>query len=201
MIIDQHSTTSNAGLMLILDQLDAFTLNLAAYLTVIQPALKVYSSTNSGRNQDSLRSIAKYRIGIEVGPIAHGTLQAELLQKTEDLIYPILDYVEQYNNNMVALETLPLLLYQYVGVIDYPRNDRGEIAAMIHPQLQFQDYEALKPGAPMFLTFDGETISYPGDATVYPLFINEAAYYEKGIAMCLTQKQQFYVNFNSLEHS
>ncbi|WP_445249168.1 succinylglutamate desuccinylase/aspartoacylase domain-containing protein, partial [Microcoleus sp. OTE_8_concoct_300] len=24
---------------------------------------------------------------------------------------------------------------------------------------------------------------------VYPIFINEAAYYEKGIAMCFTQKQ------------
>ncbi|MHC5727533.1 MAG: succinylglutamate desuccinylase/aspartoacylase domain-containing protein, partial [Nostoc sp.] len=33
-------------------------------------------------------------------------------------------------------------------------------------------------------------IFYEGASTVYPIFINEAAYYEKGIAMYLTQKQQ-----------
>ena len=39
------------------------------------------------------------------------------------------------------------------------------------------------------LTFDGQEILYEGTSTVYPIFINEAAYYEKGIAMCLTQKK------------
>ena len=61
---------------------------------------------------------------------------------------------------------------------------------MIHPQLQFKDYEALNPGEPMFLTFAGQTIPYTGNSTTYPVFINEAAYYEKGIAMYLTDKHQ-----------
>ncbi|ALF55864.1 hypothetical protein ACX27_28285 [Nostoc piscinale CENA21] len=60
---------------------------------------------------------------------------------------------------------------------------------MIHPQLQFRDYEPLNPGEPIFLTFEGKAIAYQGTSTVYPIFINEAAYYEKGIAMCLTQKK------------
>ncbi len=57
---------------------------------------------------------------------------------------------------------------------------------MIHPQLQFQDYKPLHAGNPIFVTFDGEEIFYQGDDIVYPVFINEAAYYEKGTAMCLT---------------
>ncbi len=61
---------------------------------------------------------------------------------------------------------------------------------MIHPQLQFRDYEALHPGDLMFLTFDGRAIAYEGESTVYPVFINEAAYYEKGVAMCLTEKYE-----------
>jgi aspartoacylase len=61
---------------------------------------------------------------------------------------------------------------------------------MIHPQLQCQDYQPLKPGDPIFLTFDGKAIAYEGNSTVYPVFINEAAYYEKGIAMSFTQKQE-----------
>ena len=60
---------------------------------------------------------------------------------------------------------------------------------MIHPQRQFQDYQPLNPGEPIFITFDGQEIFYEGTSTVYPIFINEAAYYEKGVAMCLTQKK------------
>ena len=61
---------------------------------------------------------------------------------------------------------------------------------MIHTQLQFRDYDPLNPGDPMFVTFEGKDILYEGESTVYPIFINEAAYYEKGIAMHLSQKQQ-----------
>jgi aspartoacylase len=46
----------------------------------------------------------------------------------------------------------------------------------------------------MFLTFDGHEIAYEGESTVYPVFINEAAYYEKGVAMCLTNKEQVRVS-------
>ncbi|MEJ1936133.1 succinylglutamate desuccinylase/aspartoacylase family protein, partial [Nostoc sp. NIES-2111] len=70
-----------------------------------------------------------------------------------------------------------------------PRNENGEIQAMIHPDLQFRDYEPLNPGDPLFLTLDGKAIAYEGTSTVYPIFINEAAYYEKGIAMLFTEKQ------------
>lgn len=189
-IIDLHGTTSNAGIMLILDSLDTFMLNLAGHLSCIEPGIKIYCSMNSGRKQDSVRSLAPCRVGIEVGPVAHGTLHAELFQKTEALTYKILDFLDQDNWGVTTGEKLPLMLYQYAGTIDYPRDENDEILAMIHPQLQFKDYEALNPGDPMFLTLDGETIVYQGDATTYPIFINEAAYYEKGIAMCFTQMQR-----------
>jgi aspartoacylase len=82
-----------------------------------------------------------------------------------------------------------LSLYQATEIVDYPRSSQGELQAMVHPRLQNRDYEPLYPGEPMFISFAGEEIVYSGDSTVYPVFINEAAYYEKGIAMCLTQKQ------------
>jgi aspartoacylase len=47
----------------------------------------------------------------------------------------------------------------------------------------------LHPGDPIFLNFTGEEIFYQGNSTVYPIFINEAAYYEKGIAMHISQKE------------
>jgi succinylglutamate desuccinylase len=189
-ILDMHSTTSNAGLTLIIDEENTFTLRLASYLQQIHPSVKVYSTSHSGREQDALRSIAKFGFCLEVGPVAQNVLNADLFQKTEILIHTILDYLEQHNRNEVMVLNHSLMLYRYLEAIDYPRNEHGEIQAMIHPQLQFRDYEALRPGDAMFVTFDGGTIKYSGTAIVYPVFINEAAYYEKGIAMCLTEKAQ-----------
>lgn len=41
----------------------------------------------------------------------------------------------------------------------------------------------------MFLTFSGETVKYEEDETLHPFFINECAYYEKGIAFHLAKKK------------
>ncbi|HTL89418.1 MAG TPA: aspartoacylase [Leptolyngbya sp.] len=192
-IVDMHSTTSNVGLTVIIDQEEGFALKLAAYLQQQNSSIKVYSTAGAGRNRDALRSLAKFGFCIEVGPVAQGVLDADLFQKTEALVYMILDYLEQYNRHQVSLLNCSLTLYRHLGTIDYPRNEHREIQAMIHPQLQSKDYQPLYPGDPMFLTFDGETMSYEGTEIVYPMFINEAAYYEKEIAMCLTQKAQIIV--------
>ncbi len=195
-IVDLHSTTSNMGITVIIDQEEDFILQLAAYLQQRDRSIKIYSTASSGRNRDALRSLAKFGVCIEVGPVAQGVLDAELFQKTEALVYTVLDYLEQYNHHQASLLNHSPTVYRYLKAIDYPRNEQGEIQAMIHPQLQFKDYEALYPGDPIFLTFDGETMNYEGTEVVYPIFINEAAYYEKGIAMCLTQKEQ--VQFGSV---
>ena len=192
-IVDLHTTTANMGLTIILGNNHPFNLRLAAYLSLINPLVRVYSWMQSGQGTPFLRTLCELSCAIEVGPVAQGVLDATLFRKTEELIYAVLDYLEEYNQGKTPQAVSTLTLYQCVEVIDYPRNEHGEIQAMIHPQLQFRDYEALEPGEPMFLTFDGRAIAYEGKSTVYPVFINEAAYYEKGIAMCLTKKQYFTV--------
>jgi aspartoacylase len=195
-IIDLHSTTANMGLSLIFCDLHPFLLQLGAYLTSINPMVKVFVNQQS-REGGFLRSLCELGFVIEVGAVAQNILNAELFQQTEQLIYAILDYFEGYKQGKIRHKNSTLTFYQYIGSIDYPRSDAydglhlgGEIQAMIHPQLQFRDYEPLHPGDPMFLTFEGKDIFYEGASTVYPIFINEAAYYEKGIAMHLSQKQQ-----------
>ena len=192
-IVDLHSTTANMGITIIVDNNETFNLQLAAYLNYINPFIKVCSLGNSGRSYDSLRSLGKFGICIEVGSVPQGVLNAEFFFKTEAIIYTILDYLELYNQGKVPSFSNNLICYEYLEKIDYPRNEQGEIQAMIHPDIQFKDYEVLHPGDPMFLTFDGQIISYQGNSTVYPIFINEAAYYEKGIAMCFTEKRMITV--------
>ena len=186
-IVDLHSTTANMGLTLILNNENSFNLQLAAYLHAAHPLVKIYSAAHSGRNQDSLRSLARFSVGIEVGSVAQGVLDAQLFCQTEALIYTILDYLEAHNQNKLPATDRLLTLYRYLKAIAYPQTAQGELQALIHPQLQFKDYEPLNCGDPMFLTFEGETITYQGEA-VFPIFINEAAYYEKNIALILTQK-------------
>ncbi|NJL63954.1 MAG: aspartoacylase [Nostocaceae cyanobacterium CSU_2_110] len=185
--IDLHSTTSNMGLTIILPSLNSFHLELSAYLVSINPEIKVLYSIIQNEENPHLDSISEFGCTIEVGAVAQGILDAHLFQQTEALIYTILDFVEVYNQEIVQLVNNTLTFYKVTHTIDYPRDESGEIQAMIHPGLQFQDYQPVNPGEPMFLTFFGEDIVYHGDSTIYPVFINEAAYYEKGTAMCVTQ--------------
>lgn len=198
-ILDIHSTTSNMGMTLILDDHHPFKLRLAAALSAQQPDLRIYSSADSGRQQDALRSLGRFGICLEVGPVAQGILRADLFQRTEALVLQILDVLDQQNQDkrLPALQPAPaqsLTVYQYLGTVPYPRDAEGQITAMIHPQLQGRDYEELHPGNPMFLSLTGETLPYMGETTAFPVFINEAAYYEKDIAMVLTQRQHLPVD-------
>jgi succinylglutamate desuccinylase len=188
-IIDLHSTTSNMGLTFILASHHPFNLQLAAYLTSLYPHLKILASTTKNHDSPLLRSLSPLGGTLEVGAVPQGVLDASLFQQTEQVVGLILDSVQAYNQGTMPAAKNPLTVYHTIGAIDYPRNQNKEIDAMIHPHLQSRDYQALNPGDPMFLTFDGESVLYEGKSTVYPIFINEAAYYEKGIAMCFTQKQ------------
>lgn len=51
-----------------------------------------------------------------------------------------------------------------------------------------QDWKPLHPGDPVFVFLDGKTTTLGGDCTVYPVFVNEAAYYEKKEAFAKTTK-------------
>jgi aspartoacylase len=193
-ILDLHSTTANMGLTIILINNHPFNLKLAAYLSSLNPLVRVYlQSFQSAQENPYLFSIGELGFTIEMGPIAQGVLRATLFQKTEELVHVVLDYLERFNSGEIQGKNETLTLYNFLSNVEYPKNEDGTVKAMIHPQLQDRDYEALNPGDPMFLTFDGTTIAFDGESTVYPIFINEAAYYEKGIAMYLTQKQQINV--------
>ncbi|MBN3962495.1 aspartoacylase [Nostoc sp. NMS8] len=190
-ILDLHSSTANMGLTIILDNSHPLNLKLAAYLSQINPLVRIYRcSFKSIEENPFVNSLCELGFAIEVGPIAQGVLKATLFQQTEELVHALLDYLEQFNQGEIPSTNETLTLYDHLSTVNYPKKSDGTIFGMIHPELQDNDYQALNPGDPIFVAFDGKTIVYEGASTVWPIFINEAAYYEKGIAMCLTQKQQ-----------
>ncbi|MDY6936369.1 MAG: aspartoacylase [Cyanobacteriota bacterium] len=188
-LLDLHTTTANMGLTLLLDRDSPFNLGLAAYLISRNPQVKVLQSESS-REKNRLRNICDLGLTLEVGAVAQGILDATLFHQTENLVFDILDYLEKYNQGEEIDRPEEIEIYSHWQTINYPRNDRGEIIAMIHPHLHHRDYHSLKKGEPMFVKFDGTEILYQGRSPVYPVFINESAYWEKNIAMSLTTKKK-----------
>lgn len=189
LVIDLHSTTAAMDLTLILSQEDPWLLRLGAYLTNINPLVKIVLPS-AQENSRHLRSICGLGMTIEVGAIAHGTFNATWLEKTEALIYSILDYLDHWNHNQTLNYPETLTLFRSIQSVSYPKNLDQEITATIHPQLLAQDYQPLNPDEPMFLSLDRTTFTpYLGKQSVYPIFIAEASYIEKNIAMILTKKQ------------
>jgi len=187
LLLDLHTTTANMGITLILNNTNHFLLALVADLSEINPAIKVLQYSQIYPNNSYLRNICELGLAIEVGPVPQGVLIAELFQKTEITIGLILDYLERYNEQKIETKKYSCTVYQQIAILDYPRSDQREIQGMIAPGVT--DYQALLPGDPLFLDFDGKEIVYEGDQVVYPVFVGEAAYLDKGIAMFLTRKE------------
>jgi len=185
-VIDMHTTTANMGVSLVISNESELTWIVATYLSEQFPELKIYrwQGDEEGAFVDSLGSDG---FAIEVGAVPQGVLRADIYKQTEEVVYKILDFLELYNSSIVDIDR-KVTIYDHVELVDFPRNSSGELAAMVHPDRQDKDFSEINRGDAMFLTFDGETLSYDLDESLYGVFINEAAYYEKGFAMCLARK-------------
>lgn len=193
-LIDLHNTTSNMGLTLILSRQDALedvlTRQLCAHLTNIEPRVKIFTTPIPQENNPYLPSLAQRDLTLEVGPQAHGTLRADLFAKTETLLYACLQYLADWQKGQAKEYKGELEVYEFRQNLDYPRGQDASLAGMIHPDLLGRDFKPLRPGDPLFVTFSGQVSYFQGPEIVWPVFINEQAYFEKHMAMSLTQKIQ-----------
>jgi succinylglutamate desuccinylase len=186
LILDIHNTTANMGITLILSSQEPALMQISATIASEFSNIHIYLQPEKREESPYLGTIAKNDICIEAGPQAHGMLDAEIFFKVEQVVFRLLELAEAWNNGVLPrinnIET-----FTEMQSIDYPRDAAGNITAIIHPALQGKDFCELKSGMPIFMGFDGKEILWQGQ-TCYPAFINEAAYYEKGIAMSLTER-------------
>ncbi|CAN2387834.1 aspartoacylase [Pristimantis euphronides] len=188
-ILDLHNTTAHMGATLILESsTDDFTIQMCKYVQKSLAPLPcpVLLFDQPGIKYATTRSVSKHPIGVEVGPQPQGVLRADIMYIMKIIIQYALDFM-QYFNEGIEFPPCSLEVYRVVESIDYPRDDDGELSAVIHPNLQDQDWKPLNPGDPMFIAMDGSITSYEGEDTVYPTFVNEAAYYEKNQAFFKTE--------------
>ena len=181
LILDIHNTTANMGITLILSAKDPILLNISAIIAKEFKDVHIYLQPESRSESPYLGTIARRDICLEAGPQPHGTLNAELFAKVESIAFRISELAKKDLPKAENVKT-----FTEMRSIDYPRDAQGSVTAMIHPALQGKDFCELKSGMPVFMGFDGKEILWEGE-TCYPTFINEAAYYEKGIAMSLAR--------------
>jgi len=95
---------------------------------------------------------------------------------------------EKLKNNLIELPK-KIVVHVHQGSIDYPRDEKGDIDGLIHPERINQDWKMIKKGDPLFLDSQGIIHKYDGDQLIWPVFIGEVAYKEKKIAKSYTKKE------------
>ena len=188
-VMDLHSTTSKMGLSICISTEDKLSWQVAAYVKECIPELHIFSWKGDTGDTSFVSSIPPSGFTIEVGSIPQGVLRADMFFETEKIIQTILNFFELHNTNKLEKTYTQVEIYDNVKTVDFPKDDNGNIEAMVHPNLQENGYFKLKNGDPIFITLDGKNVVYKDKDGLYALFINEAAYYEKGVAMCLADKK------------
>ncbi|XP_062373840.1 N-acyl-aromatic-L-amino acid amidohydrolase (carboxylate-forming) B-like isoform X1 [Sardina pilchardus] len=190
-LCDLHNTTSNMGVTLISYSLDEWiSLHIYKYIKMKMTSAPVRLFMVNIPNDEaySLESVGKNGFSLEVGPQPHGVLRADIYNYMKEALDLAIEWIGLFNSGTV-IEGGEVEAYLFHKSIDYPRDpDSQQISAAIHPQLQDQDFCCLKPGDPMFQCFSGDTVCYKEEESLHPFFINECAYYEKGIAFHLARK-------------
>ena len=208
LIIDLHNTTAATGVALLMAPGDALCHAIAARLQEVDSSVRIANWTKGAADYPLLPSIAPHGMTFEVGPAPWGCLEPASYAQSLRLVHAALDYVHSHNLALKAggpWREISVPVFCSAGKpVDYPRHADGTLAAMIHPSLQGHDFTPLKMGDPIFQTHGLETIRFgemsDGSAShaavaalcgeVYPFFINEAAYYEKGVAFALATQEQ-----------
>ncbi|XP_055084901.1 N-acyl-aromatic-L-amino acid amidohydrolase (carboxylate-forming) B-like [Periophthalmus magnuspinnatus] len=198
-ICDLHNTTANMGLCFIsCSDSDWISLHIFKHLQLCIPDIPMrYLHFDLSHDEAySLDSVGKHGFAMEVGPQPHGVVRSNVYTTMKTALELVLHWIRLFNCGTV-FEGGPVDVFTLVKHVDYPRDcSTHDIVAAIHPLLQDKDFCLLNPGDPVFQTFSGETITYNGSESLYPFFINECAYYEKGIAFSLSRKSR--VNVPSL---
>ena len=193
--LDLHSTTSAMGNSLVVYGRRPADLALAAGIQA-RLGLPVYLHEADEAQTGFLVERWPSGLVIEVGPVPQGLVSATICRQTQLAVEAACDTLAAAAAGRLDLpEGLQVHLHQ--ASLDLPRRSDGTPLAALHPQRQHRDWQALQPGDPLFWQLDGGGGRYAPEAmrlspeARWPVFINEAAYGEKGIALSLCLRERW----------
>lgn len=182
LILDLHTTTSNMGSTVIVSHYNSLNLSLCAKLSAQFPDCRIIGAPDPGKKY--LASQSEFGLILEVGPVANGVVGAAALESTIDLIESILNELTNSNRS----DSGALEVYEEFQDIYYPQNEKGELTGYIHSGFQGQDFKEIEGEYTPFMSFKKVEIKMKTEEKLYPIFINEAAYYPQKMAFTLCRK-------------
>ncbi|MFM7268029.1 MAG: aspartoacylase, partial [Cyanobium sp.] len=190
--LDLHSTTAAMGSSLVVYGRRPADLALAAGMQQ-GLGLPIYLHEADARQTGFLVERWPCGLVIEVGPVPQGVLSARVILQTRLAVEESLRVLAAARQGTCRLPR-QLVVHRHRLSLDVPRHSDGSPAAVIHPQRQSRDWQPLRPGDPLFLAADGTSLPFVlpdglEGSPFWPVFINEAAYGEKRIALTLTQRE------------
>lgn len=191
-VLDLHSTTSAMGNSLVVYGRRPEDLALAAAIQA-RLGLPVYLH-EADRSQTGFL-VERWPCGlvIEVGPVPQGVIQARICRQTQLAVEAALAALAQAGRGQLRLPP-HLVVHRHLGSLDLPRRADGSPEACLDARRQHRDWCPLRPGEPLFQTAAGRSIAFTppvglAEGPVWPVFVNEAAYGEKGIALSFTRRE------------
>lgn len=201
-LIDMHSTTSNMGITLITLKGNAMTIRLAHYLqTYLRenqcpfPFNLMVDSECERTVNNNIDSITPSGFCLEVGSLAHGTLNDPVLFKwTRIAVEQSLHFIRMFNEDKEPTSLdFEMDGYELIKPLYFPRDEHtGCNTAMLHVDRIGSDFKPMKKGDALFVGIvHGDIEHYEEEETVFPCFYGEAAYFTSGIACWLCRKRKF----------
>jgi aspartoacylase len=190
--LDLHSTTSGMGNSLVVYGRRPADLALAAGIQG-QLGLPIYLHEADAAQTGFLVERWPCGLVIEVGPVPQGVIDPGICRQTQLGLESALAVMAQAHQGRLRLPER-LVVHRHRGSVDLPRDANGTPAACLDRRRQGRDWQPIRAGDVLFRGRDGRSIPYVPPAGLeaqptWPVFINEAAYGEKGIALSLTGRE------------
>jgi len=182
-VLDLHTTTSNMGKTVIISHDRALNFFVAKNLTEKLSDCRVILSPDPNRKY--LASQSEFGMMIEVGPVANSVIDGVVLEGTLQLIREVLTVL----STLSSLTGGSVEIYEEIEDVHYPQNENGDMTSYIHADFQDKDFHPVNGPYVPFRSFEGQDQAKATKEVLYPIFINEAAYYPVKLAYTLCRKR------------
>ena len=190
-ILDLHNTTANMGCTFIAQNTtNSFSMHMAAYAQtkMKEDGFGCEVLVLGQLSYPSTKSLTECGLGIEVGPQPQGVLRADILKIQEKAVFHCLEFVDKLNKG----HKFPAVLVKTFSLLQRVGFPGPSFEAVIHENVQDKDFQPISSDDPVFRRMNNEVLRLKDvvkpdvlKETVYPIFVNEAAYYEKDLAFWL----------------
>lgn len=188
LVIDIHNTTSAMGPTLIVLEDSYFYREMARYLKQHMPEANILLEDEVPYQEHPyLCTVGKRGIMLEIGAQPQGVSRADIFAQCQNMLQIILAYVDLYNKQAIPTSQ-PVDTYRFGEVVLFPMDEEDQIIGLVHPNLLDGDFKPVAVGEPIFAMFDGSELLLQGDKTIYPHFVNEAAYKQSNVAFSTADK-------------